>query len=39
MIHGLRWCKFADRRQHTKGIAGQENDILGMSSNAGNFCV
>ena len=35
VIHGLRWIKLGNRRQHAPGIAGQHDDILG---NAGTAC-
>ena len=39
MIHGLIGIKSADWRQDPEGVAGEENDVIRMSGNAGNFCI
>ncbi len=39
MIHRLLGRQFRYRRQHAKSIAGQENDIGGMGSDARNLRV
>lgn len=39
VVHGLSQVQFADRREHTKCIAGQQNDILWMRTNTRYLCI
>ena len=38
-IHGLLGRQSGDRRQHSKSITGQKNNIRGMTGHAGDLCV
>ena len=39
MVHGLLQRELADGRQHTEGIAGQQDDIVGMAGHTGDLGV
>lgn len=39
VVHGLSQVQFADRREHTECIAGQQNDILWMRTNTRYLCI
>ena len=39
MVHGLVGSQFADRGQYAEGIAGQQDDVLGMSAYAGDLGI
>jgi hypothetical protein len=39
MVHGLCKVELADRREHTERVAGQEDDVLRVRSDARYLCV
>lgn len=36
VVHGLLFAEAGNGRQHSKGIAAEQDEVLGMGSNAGN---
>lgn len=39
VVHGLLGCELGDRRKDAKGVAGQEDDVLGMAAHARNLGI